>query len=195
VSGLAAEETEALFEMMFAFFVGKLAVLAEFGREVRRPFRSAGVVRRVVLGVLILLVIRGRVGVGTRIGFALVVGTVVLGLGVFTSYFGASFPITSVNRLDEGSEVGKVVGFAYAGNLVFDSGGKSIVELLSECGIAPLDSSCKVVEFDEVFGDTLVVAHPEVFNFCFGFPFRIVGSKVRLELGDEFIVVIEPIRC
>ena len=101
----------------------------------------------------------------------------------------------SINGLDEGSEVGKVVGFAYAGNLIFDSGGKSIVELSSECGVAPLDLSCKVVEFDKVFGDTLVVTHPEVFDFCFGFPFRVVGSKVRSELGDEFIIVIEPIGC
>ena len=71
----------------------------------------------------------------------------------------------------------------------------SVVELSSECGIAPLDLSCKVDEFDKVFGDTLVVTHPEVFDFCFGFPFRVVGSEVRSELGDEFVVVIEPIRC
>jgi len=120
---------------------------------------------------------------------------VVLDLGVFMSYFGVLFPITSINGLDEGSEVGEVVGFAYVGNLTFDSGGKSIVELSSECGIAPLDSSCKAVEFDEVFGDTFVVMHLEVFDFCFSFPFRVMGSEVRLELGDEFIVVIEPIGC
>ena len=52
-----------------------------------------------------------------------------------------------------------------------------------------------MVEFNKVFGDTLVVTHLEVFDFCFGFPFRVMGSEVRLELGDEFIVVIKPIRC
>ena len=119
----------------------------------------------------------------------------VLELGGFTSYFGVSFPIMSVNGLDEGSEVGEVVGFSYAGNLVFDSGGKSVVELLLECGIAPLDSSCKAVEFNKVFGDTLVVMHPEVFDFCFCFPFRVMGSEVRSELRDEFIVVIKPVGC
>ena len=52
-----------------------------------------------------------------------------------------------------------------------------------------------MVEFDEVFGDTLVVTHPEILNFCFGLPFRVVRSEVRLELRDEFIVVIKPVGC
>jgi len=52
-----------------------------------------------------------------------------------------------------------------------------------------------VVEFDEVFGDTLVVMHMEVFDFCFSLPFRVVRSEVRLELRNEFIVVIEPVGC
>ena len=80
------------------------------------------------------------------------------------------FPITSVNGLDEGSEVGEVVGFSYTGNLIFDSGGKSIVELSSECRVAPLDSSCKAVEFNKVFGNTLVVTHPEVFDSALASP-------------------------
>ena len=111
------------------------------------------------------------------------------------SYFRASFPITSVNGLDEGSEVREVVGFAYMGNLIFDSGRKSIVELSLECGVAPLDSSCKAVEFNKVFGDSLVVTHLEVFNFCFCFPFRVMRSEVRSELRDEFIVVFESVGC
>jgi len=128
VSGLAAEEAEALFETTFVFFIGKLAVFAEFGREVQRPFRSARVVQGVGIGVRVLLVVRGRVGVGTGTGFSLVVGTVVLDLGGLSSYFGALFPIMSVNGLDKGLEVREVIGFAYMGNLILDSGGKSIVE-------------------------------------------------------------------
>ena len=82
---------------------------------------------------------------------------VVLDLGGFVSYFGVAFPIMSINGLDKGLEIGEVVGFAYVGDLVLDSGRKSVVELSSECGITPLDSSCKMVEFNKVFGDTLVV--------------------------------------
>ena len=48
MSGLAAEEAEALFKMMFAFFIGKLAVFAEFGGEVQRPLQSTGGVQGVV---------------------------------------------------------------------------------------------------------------------------------------------------
>ena len=48
----------------------------------------------------------------------------------------------SINGLDERPEVGEVVGFAYMGDLVLDSGGKSGVELSLECDVAPLDLSC-----------------------------------------------------
>ena len=188
---LAAKEAEVLVKMVFAFFIGELAIFAEFGGEVRRHLWTGGGGVGLGFQVQSLLVI----GVGTGTGLALVIGMVVLDLGVFSSYFRASFPIMSINGLDEGLEVGEVVGFAYMGNLVLDSGGKSIVELLSEHGVTPLYLSCKVVEFDEVFGDMLVVMHLEILDFCFSLPFRFVRSEVRLELGDEFIVVIEPIGC
>ena len=120
---------------------------------------------------------------------------VILDLGGFTGYFRVLFPITSINDLDERPEVGEVVGFAYVGDLILDSGEKYIVELSLECGITLLDSSYKTVEFDEVFGDVLVVMHLEVLDFCSGLPFRFMRSEVRLEFRDEFIIVIEPIRC
>ena len=47
---------------------------------------------------------------------------------VLLCYFGVLFPIMSVNGLDEGLEIGEVVRFAYVGNLILDSGRKSIVQ-------------------------------------------------------------------
>ena len=52
-----------------------------------------------------------------------------------------------------------------------------------------------MVEFDKVFGDMLVVTHPEVLDFCFNLPFRVVRSEVRPELRNEFVVVIDPVGC
>ena len=89
----------------------------------------------------------------------------------------------------------RLLGLPTWENLIFDSGVQSIVELLSECSVAPLDSICKVVEFDKVFGDTLVVTHLKILDFCFGLPFRVMRSEVRLELRNEFVVVIKPVRC
>ena len=109
-------------------------------------------------------------------------------------YFRVPFTIMSVNGLDERLEVREVVGFAYVRDLILDSGRKSVVELLLECGITPLDLSCKTIEFNEVFSNTLVVMHLEILNLCFGLPFRVMRSKVRLELRNEFFIVIEPIR-
>ena len=103
--------------------------------------------------------------------------------------------VTRINGLDERPDIREVVGFPYAGDLVLDSSGKSIVELLSECGVTPLDLSCKMVEFDEIFGDMLVVMHPEILNFCFDLPFRVVKFEVRSEFRDEFIIVIESVGC
>jgi len=93
------------------------------------------------------------IGVGTGTGFSLVIGTVILDMGVFSHYFRVLFPITSIDGLDERLEVREVVRFAYTGDLVLDSGRKSIVELSLECSVAPLDLSCKVVEFNKVFGN------------------------------------------
>ena len=114
---------------------------------------------------------------------------------IFSCYFGVPFPITSINGLDKGLEIGEVVRFAYTGNLILDSGRNSVVDLSSECSVTPLDSSCKVVESNKVFGDTLVVTHLEILNFFFGLPFRVMGSKVGSELRDEFIVVVKPVGC
>jgi len=103
--------------------------------------------------------------------------------------------VTRINGLDERPDIREVVGFPYAGDLVLDSSGKSIVELLSECGVTPLDLSCKMVEFDEVLGDMLVVMHVEVLDLCFGLPFGVVRSEVGSEFRDEFIIVVKPVRC
>ena len=86
----------------------------------------------------------------------------ILDLGGFTCYFAASFPVMSINYLDKRPEVGEVVRFAYTGDLILDSGRKSLVELSSGCDVTPLDLSCKMVEFNEVFDD---IMHPEVLNF------------------------------
>ena len=47
-------------------------------------------------------------------------------LGSLLNYFRASFPITSVNGLNQGLEVGQVVRFAYMGDFILDSGRKSV---------------------------------------------------------------------
>ena len=40
------------------------------------------------------------------------------------------------------------VGFADVGDLILDAGRKSVIHLLAEGGVAPLDMGSKVVEVD-----------------------------------------------
>ena len=49
------------------------------------------------------------------------------------------FPIASIDRLGKEEKVGKVVRFAYSGDLVLDPGQKSIVELVLEWCVSPMN--------------------------------------------------------
>ena len=49
------------------------------------------------------------------------------------------FPVAGVDRLDEGAESVEVVRFADSCDFILDATGKSIVELMVEGSVAPID--------------------------------------------------------
>ena len=51
-----------------------------------------------------------------------------------------AFPIASIDGLSKEMKVSEVIRFAYSGDLALDLGQKSIVELVSEWCVSPLDS-------------------------------------------------------
>ena len=55
---------------------------------------------------------------------------------------------------------------------------ESIIQLMVECGILPMDAWGKVIEFDQVFGDSLIVIHSKGFEVGFSSAYGVVGSKV-----------------
>ena len=57
-----------------------------------------------------------------------------------------ALPISGVDRLGKGMEFIEGVRFADAGDLILDAGWKSVIHLLAEGGITPLDMGSKVVE-------------------------------------------------
>ena len=57
-----------------------------------------------------------------------------------------ALPISGVDRLGEGTEFMKGVGFADASDLIFDAGQKSVIHLSAEGGITSLDMGGKAVE-------------------------------------------------
>ena len=70
------------------------------------------------------------------------------------------------------------VGFTNATDFVFDMGRESFVELTSESSFTPFSSGGKSVELNNVFSNSLVVLHLEVFYAGFGISYWVVGSEV-----------------
>ena len=75
--------------------------------------------------------------VGLR-GFVGFVGFTGTG-GVLTADLGVTFPVAGVDGLDKAVEPVEVVQFAESCYFVLDVAGKSIVELVAEGSIAPID--------------------------------------------------------
>ena len=69
----------------------------------------------------------------------------------------------------------EVVLFADPCNFVLDAAGKSIVELMVEGSIAPIDFGGELLKADNVFSNFLVITHFEPFKLIFS-----VGLKLDL---------------
>ena len=82
------------------------------------------------------------------------------------------------------------VGFSNTGDLILDLGWKTMVELLAEGSVTPLDAYCKAVEVDKVLHNALTIMHTKVLKFGFGF--GIVQTEVVFQLCNEVRVVIKP---
>ena len=92
--------------------------------------------------VLLLGIGRTFAGLVVRLGrVRLLFGLVSRGSGSmsFMGYFTVSFPVLSINSLDEFLEAGKSVWLLVVDHVVFDTFGESIVSLCVECCLAPLN--------------------------------------------------------
>ena len=103
-----------------------------------------------------------------------------------------AFPVEGIDRLDEGAELVEIVQFADSCDFILDATGKSVVELMAEGGIAPIDFGGKLLKADNVFSNFLIITHFELFKLIFHIGFNIKRSEVGLEFGDKFVVVVGP---
>ena len=103
-----------------------------------------------------------------------------------------SFPITTINGLSQGSECGECDGLSYSRHFIFDTGRKSMIELVSERAVI-LSCNCReAIKLDEIFSDALSGLHRQVFEFAFGFADYVRRFEVSLQLRDEFSVITLP---
>ena len=105
---------------------------------------------------------------------------------------GVTFPVTGVDVLDEGTESVDVVWFAGSCNLVLDVAEKSVIELLAEGSVAPIDFGGELLKADNVFSNFLVIMHFEPFKVLFSISFNVKQAEVGLEFQDEFSIVFSP---
>ena len=94
--------------------------------------------------------------------------------------------------MDEGAELVEVVWFADSCNFVLDAAGKSVVELAVEGSIVLIDFGGELLKADNVFSNFLIIMHFESFELIFCIGFDIERSKVGLEFGDKFVIVVGP---
>ena len=73
---------------------------------------------------------------------------------------------------------------------ILDAAGKSIVELMVEGSVAPIDFGGKLLKATNIFSNFLIIMHFELFELIFSIGFNVEGSKVGSEFGDEFVVVV-----
>ena len=97
-----------------------------------------------------------------------------------------------IDGLGQGVEFMEHAGFTNTGHFVLDSCRESIVELMAECNVPPMDACGQAVELNQVFGDLLVVTHAKGFKVSFGFAYRVMWSKFVFQFGYKFGVVIDP---
>jgi hypothetical protein len=90
----------------------------------------------------------------------------------------------------------KSLRFPNSGNLILDSIGESVVEMVSEGPFAViLNLGCKAIEFNNIFVDVLAIFHRKMVKLIFSITNRAVWAEIDLELKDEFLIVIHPVQA
>ena len=133
-------------------------------------------------------VVHLAVGLHGFVGFVRFTGT----SSIFMSDLGVIFPIAGVNIFDEGTNSVEVVQLADPCNFILDVAGKSLIELLAEGSVTPIDFGGELLKANNVFSNFLVIMYFEVFKLIFSIGFNVVQAEVGVEFGDEFGIVVGP---
>ena len=164
-------EAEVAVYSSLSFLLGQLAILFKFGGLGVVPRGTDGWLTGVVGGPGVDVVVEARViFVGAEVVFP--VACLAIGLhglvrfvgfagtgSVFTADFGVMFSVVGVNGLDEGIQSVEVVWFSDSCNFILDAARKSIVELLVEDSVTPINFGGELLKVDNVFSNFLVIMH------------------------------------
>ena len=79
------------------------------------------------------------------------------------------------------------------GNLILDSGWKSLVELILQSTIAPtMNLGSKLIEFYNISGNPVRIPYLQVLDLCLSITNWVMGTKVLMKFCEEVFIAIFP---
>ena len=146
------------------------------------------VIRFVTARSLIFLVI-GFVPFVVRF-IIVVVGLVLSGMG----FFAEVFPMMGVNVMCKGFYFGECRRLPFLTHNVLNVFGKSRVVAVLEDTFIPDGADSKMVEFNIIFDNMLVIMHLEVIDSVFGISSGVYRAELSMESLDKVGPIIKPVR-
>ena len=200
VSYSTTEHTQVVIEVALSFLLSELAVFSELIRKGGGATGGRGGLPGFVLpgGLVVVLVGFTRtecrsftfvIGLVLAIGLVIAFGLVLPGTGLFT----VTFPVTGVNGMSKDLHGFKSGGFAVLTHNVLDAFGEPGIIAVAEDTVIPTGVDGKMVEFDVILDNVLVVLHFEVVNSVFHIGSRINGAELDVEGSEEGRPIVHPV--
>ena len=192
VSYSTTEHTQVVIEVALSFLLSELAVFSELIGKGGGATGGRGGLPRFVLPGGLFVVLVGVTGTGCRsftfvVGFVLAIGLVIaFGLVLpSTGPFTVAFPVMGVDGMSKDLHGFEGGGFAVLTHNVLDAFGKPGIIVVAEDTVIPTGVDGKMVEFDVILDNVLVVLHFEVVDSVFHIGGRINGAKLDTEGSEE----------
>ena len=182
MAGATTEYAQVVIEAVLSFLWGQLSVFSKLVGD--RCGVSGGGLRFVGILVFIELVVL----VAFVIGF--VVGLVLSSMGFFVE----AFPMMGVDVMCKGLHFGKCQRLPLLTHNVLNAFGESRVVVVPEDTFIPASVDSKMVEFNVIFDNMLVIIHLSVIDSVFSVSSGVYRTKLSTESLDKVGPIIKPVR-
>ena len=203
MAGAATEHAQVVVEAALSFLRGQLSVFAKLvgnGCGVSGGgLRFVGLLVFVKLVVLVAVVrfVTARSLISLVIGFvAFAVGFVVIVVRLVLSgvgFFAEAFPMMGIDVMCKGLHFGECRRLPLLTHNVFNVFGESGIVVVPEDTFIPAGADSKMVEFDVILYNMLIIVHFEVIDSVFGVSGGVYGTELSVESLDKIGPIIKPV--
>ena len=200
MAGATTEHAQVVVEAALSFLWGQLSIFAKLvgngcgvsGGGLRfvgflvfvKLVVLVAVVRFITARSLIFFVVRF---VAFVVGFVVIVVRLVLSS---TGFFAEAFPMTGIDVMCKGLHLGECRRLPLLTHNVF---GESGIVAVPEDTFIPASADSKMVEFNIILYNMLVIVHFEVINSIFSVGSGVYGTKLSVESLDKVGPIIKPV--